>query len=87
MYSKERDSDSVMKVHYNAPNVMKMITILLSRVLFTMCHNITCYMLTDNPKDEVFTTLLMLGLCIIIVRTSHCYAAATDIFNNMSKMF
>lgn len=37
---------------------MKIITILLSRVLFTMCHKL---MLTDDPKDEIFTKLLMIG--------------------------
>lgn len=36
-----------------------MITILLSRVLFTMCHKIVSYMLIDDPKDEVI--IIMIG--------------------------
>lgn len=36
-------------------------------------------MLIDDPKDEVFTTLLIIikGLCIIILRTFHCYSATS----------
>lgn len=58
---------------------VKIINILLSRVLFTMCHEVMSYMLIDDPKDEVFTILLIIkGLCIIILRTFHCYFSATD---------